>query len=127
MGKNLENFLQRAESPVRQKNSSHRRSRKQESSLANRLNGRVTPGSGNKLTKGDVRITGVLRIEAKTTKHKSFSVTLDMLHKIEEAALSTGEVPAMVIEFNDGEGRVLGEVAVVPTYVLNSILASKEL
>jgi hypothetical protein len=69
----------------------------------------------------------VLRIEAKTTKHKSFSVTLDMLHKIEEAALSTGEVPAMVIEFNDGEGRVLGEVAVVPTYVLNSILASKEL
>lgn len=83
--------------------------------------GRRTAGSGSKMEKGDVRIRGVMRIEAKTTKHKSFSVTLEMIEKIEDAALPATEIPAIVIEFNDGKGRKLKEVAVVPTYALEMV------
>jgi Holliday junction resolvase len=63
----------------------------------------------------------VVRIEAKTTQNKSFSVTLDMIEKIETAAAEAGEMPVIVIEFNK-DGRKLKEVAVCPTYVLESIV-----
>lgn len=100
---------------------SHRRAKKQERELAKRYGGRCTSASGSKMEKGDVRIPNVLRIEAKTTKYKSFSVTMDMLDKIEHAALSATEIPAIVIEFNDGNGRKLREVAVVPVYALEMV------
>lgn len=86
-----------------------------------RLKGTRTPASGARDVKGDVRVRRVLRVEAKTTKNASFSVTLDMVRKIEEAAASGAELPAIVVEFTDGFGRVLAEVAVVPTYVLDTI------
>lgn len=66
-----------------------------------------------------MRVKGILRVEAKTTKNKSFSVTLDMIQKIENAATMAGEMPVLVVEFTDGFGRKLGEVAVCPTYVLD--------
>lgn len=91
-----------------------------EKELAERVGGRVTPGSGNKDVKGDVRKKKVVRIEAKTTKNKSFSVTLDMIEKIENAALSCNELPIIVVEFNK-DGRKLKEIAVVPTYVLDTL------
>lgn len=100
-------------------NPSYRRSRKQERELAERLGGRRTAASGSKDEKGDVRVKGIVRIEAKTTKNKSFSVTLDMIRQIEEAALVSGEMPVIVIEFNDSCGNRIKEVAVVPTYVLD--------
>jgi len=100
---------------------SHLRAPKMEKELAKRIGGRITPGSGNKDVKGDVRLKRVARIEAKTTKNKSFSVTLDMIDKIETAALTCDELPILVIEFNDGNGRKVKEVAVVPTYVLDSL------
>ncbi len=100
-------------------NPSYRRSTKQEKELAGRLGGRRTPGSGSGPEKGDVRIKGVLRIEAKTTKNKSFSVTLDMVEKIEQAALLCGETPAILVEFNDGRGKKVREIAIVPSYVLD--------
>lgn len=101
---------------------SHRRAPKMEKELARRYGGRVTPGSGNGAIKGDVRVRDVLRIEAKTTKHKSFSVTLDMVEKIENAALGAGELPCIVIEFHDGTGKRIKEVAVTPTYVIDSLI-----
>lgn len=101
---------------------SYRRSRKQEKELATRLGGSKTLASGSKGEKGDVRVRGVLRIEAKTTKHKSFSVTLDMIRQIEDAALASDEIPCIVIEFNDGAGKRVKEVAVVPTYVLDDLV-----
>jgi Holliday junction resolvase len=101
---------------------SHRRAPKQERELAKRLGGKVTPGSGNGTIKGDVRVEGILRVEAKTTKYKSFSVTLSMIEKIEHAALGAGEAPCIVIEFHDGRGNKVKEVAVVPTYVLDSLI-----
>ena len=100
---------------------SHKRSPKQEKSLALRLGGTRTPASGSLDVKGDVRVQGKVRIEAKTTKNKSFSVTLEMVRKIEEAALSSGEMPVIVVEFIDAEGRQIAELAVCPTYVLEEL------
>ena len=78
----------------------------------------MTRGSGNGNEKGDVRVSGVVRVEAKTTMKKSFSVTLDLIKKLETVALSHGEVPVMVVEFLDGNGNPIREVAVMPTWVL---------
>ena len=104
---------------ARKGSASHRRAPKQEKELALRVRGRTTVASGSKQEKGDVRVKGIARIEAKTTKNKSFSVTLEMVDKIESAALTSGELPIIAIEFNDGAGRKLKEVAVVPIYVLD--------
>jgi translation elongation factor EF-Tu-like GTPase len=92
-----------------------------ERELATRIGGKITVGSGNKMEKGDVRLKRVVRIEAKTTKNKSFSVTLDMIQKIEDAALGADEIPIIVVEFNDNNGKKLREVAVIPTYVLDNL------
>ena len=100
---------------------SHIRAKKQEREIAKRMRGRLTPNSGAREVKGDVRIHGVCRIECKTTKHKSFSVTLDMIRKIEEAAISGGEMPAIVVEFNNGAGKKVAEVAIIPTYALDQL------
>lgn len=105
---------------------SHMRAIKQEKEAANRLGGRITPRSGAGDVKGDVRVKGVVRIECKTTKHKSFTVTLDMVRKIEAAAMSGGEVPILLIAFNDETGKPLGEVAVVPAYLLDELCESRE-
>jgi len=98
---------------------SHRRAPKMEKSLAKRTGGSLTPGSGNKYQKGDVmKAYGTIRIEAKCTKHKSFSVTREMIQKIEDAAVCNNEIPAIVIEFIDEQGKPQMEVAVVPMYAL---------
>jgi Holliday junction resolvase len=99
---------------------SHKRAPKQERETALRLKGVLTPASGAKDVKGDVRVKRMVRIECKTTKHSSFSVTLDMVRKLEEAALATGEMPAFLIEFNNN-GKKVAELAVVPAYVLESL------
>lgn len=101
--------------------SSHKRAAKQEKEWAKRLNGRCTPGSGNGTIKGDVRVKRVARLEVKTTKHRSFSVTLEMLEKIENAALPYDELPVLIVEFNDGNGKKLKDVAIVPIYLLDSL------
>jgi hypothetical protein len=98
---------------------SHRRAPKQEKELALRVGGKRTSGSGNKMEKGDIRLKKIVRIEAKTTKNKSFSVTEEMLDKIEHAALSTGEMPVIFIEFNDGIGNKKREICVCPSYVID--------
>lgn len=100
---------------------SHKRAKKQEGELAKRLRGHLVPGSGSRDVKGDVRVKKILRIEAKTTKAKSFSVTLEMIEKIEDAALSGGELPVIVVEFNDGFGKKIKEVCLCPSYVLETI------
>lgn len=102
-------------------NPSQVRAKKQEREVAKRLSGRLTPASGAKDEKGDVRIPRVARIECKTTKHKSFSVTLEMAQKIEEAALSGAEMPVLLVEFNDNAGKRLGELAIIPSYLLEEL------
>tara|TARA_R100000808_G_scaffold512_2_gene2697 strand:+ start:16085 stop:16435 length:351 start_codon:yes stop_codon:yes gene_type:complete len=96
----------------------HIRSASQERELAKRVGGRTVRGSGCGSEKGDARLEKVCRIEAKTTSAKSFRVTRDMLDKLEEAALPSNELPALVVEFLE-EGKPVGEVAVVPTWILD--------
>lgn len=100
---------------------SHSRSRQQERQLAARLS-RVTRGSGNKAERGDVRVDKILRIECKTTIHDSFRVTREMLDQIKSAAYGANEVPALVVEFITKQGKPIGEVAIVPTWVLETII-----
>lgn len=98
------------------------RSRKQERSTAKRVGGNVTKASGaGDFEKGDVRVKRVSRIECKTTKAKSFSVTLDMIEKIEAAALQAGEVPVMEIEI-DNTARKPVSVIVMPSWALDMLL-----
>lgn len=100
----------------------HDRSRKQEKEVARRIGGNTTLASGALAEKGDVRLKGVARIECKTTMNKSFSVTREMVEKIENAALSAGELPALVIEFLSPKGGVQSSVAVVPVWVLTDLI-----
>lgn len=100
---------------------SHQRSRVQEKELAKKLGGSVTLGSGNLEVKGDIRVAKVARIECKTTMNKSFSVTREMVRKIQTAAMGAGELPAIVVEFLDKKGKPVSSVAVVPTWVLDLI------
>jgi Holliday junction resolvase len=118
--KSLPPFLRRTEH-TKNLSPSHRRAVKQEKELAKRVGGKRTPASGAGSVKGDVRRKGVLRLEAKTTKHASFTVTLDMIQKIEEAAAMSNELPVIIVEFNDGNGRKLKEVAICPTYVIDQL------
>lgn len=86
-----------------------------EKKLAKKVGGYRTSGSGNKKEKGDVRKRGVMRLEHKATQHKSFSVTIDMLEKIELAARGCDEIPIMVIEFLDDRGKTFEkEIALLP-------------
>jgi len=89
--------------------------------MAERLGGRCTPASGSRDVKGDVRVEGVLRLECKNTTKQSFSVTREMIEKIEQAAINAGELPAVQIDFIDARGNVEASVAVVPCWVLDSL------
>lgn len=117
-------FLEREE---RTKNlsHSHRRSKKQERTLAVRFDAKQTPASGSRDVKGDLRIKKVVRIEAKTTDKKSFSVTREMVDKIEEAAVGAAEMPVIVVEFNDN-GKPVKSVAILPVYSLETLLAGQK-
>ena len=106
-------------------NASYRRSKKQEKSLAKNLGGEPIPGSGSGAQKGDVRVKGFVRIEAKTTKHKSFSVTRDMVDKIENAALPNNEIPVLAIEFIDEQGNPEKELYIIPSYAFQEYLEGR--
>ena len=84
------------------------RSEEQERRIASDTGGVKRRGSGSvQGRKGDVRnvpvpsIPGTLLIEAKTTKHKSRSLKLSELRKIEREADSAGFRGAMIISFED--------------------------
>lgn len=100
---------------------SHHRSKQQEAETAKRLGGTQVPGSGCGNVKGDVRVTGVARIECKTTKHRSFSVTMEMIEKLEHHVLTDcGEVP--VIEVEMGVSLARRRVYVVPTWAMEFLI-----
>ena len=110
----------RAGKPRKQKlHPSQKRAPKHEKETALRLKGVLTLASGAKEEKGDVRMRRVARIECKTTKNKSFPVTLELMRKIEDAATSGGEAAVLLVEFNDGHGKRLGEIAVIPSYLVD--------
>lgn len=102
------------------KSAAHKRSSSQEKEVAARTGSRLTAGSGNQSVKGDCRKRGVLRIECKTTSAKSFSVTLEMLDKLEAAATVAGERPVLVVEFLRG-GKPWRSVCIVDDSLLDEL------
>lgn len=104
----------------------HQRSPQQERQRARELGGKPTKASGAVAGhRGDVRVQGVLRLELKTTQRKSFSVTPELIQKIENAALPSGEIPALEVEFLDDKGKPTMSVCVVPTYILSMLMEIK--
>lgn len=102
---------------------SHARSPVQERELAVKLGGRRVSGSGCGLEKGDVRVKGIVRVEAKTTKANSFSVTKEMVRKIESAALTSGEVPVMVIEFSGD--KTMPSLGIMPMWAIELMVGER--
>lgn len=85
---------------VRERRKRVKLSRKLERNVAEDLEGRVTPGSGNKDTKADIRKIGEWRIEHKYTKNvKGYNMLVDDLRAIIRHANMAGEWPAMVVNF----------------------------
>lgn len=108
----LPKALRQAQSP------SHVRAATQEKTAAKRLGGDVTRGSGSGRVKADVRLKDLVRLECKTTKHKSFSVTSEIIEKVENAALGTNEIPVIEVELELGAQKVY----VVPAWAMDLLL-----
>jgi hypothetical protein len=71
----------------------------QERDIAEEYGGRTQPGSGNQAgAKGDVRLRGQLRIEAKFTQAESYNLKFEDLCKIAGEA-TFGELPVLFIDF----------------------------
>lgn len=97
---------------------SHARAKQQEKETALRFGGRVTKASGALNEKGDVRVKGVTRIENKTTKHDSFSVSVELVEKLENSVAGSDEVPIMQVELRGGSVKFV----VIPDLYLDDII-----
>jgi Holliday junction resolvase len=101
---------------------SHQRSREQERECAEKFGGKVTKGSGSGYQKADVQAE-LVRVEAKTTKHDSFRVTVDMIEKLEADAFGADVIPMLEIELGLGKKKVY----VVPDWAVEMLVdASKK-
>lgn len=115
-------MLKERRNSKRFKSKSHSHAPQQESNLANVLGGDVVKGSGCGYNKGDVVIEGVVKIECKSTIHKSFSVTKKIIDKVNAAAVGA-EVPVIQIDLIDGEtGVVTDECYVVPKWAMELLI-----
>lgn len=74
-----------------------KRSNRQESNIAKVLGGRKSINSGATLGQNDVT-TDYCEVEAKITKHKSFSITLRDWFKLRRKCMG-GKIPMFVVEF----------------------------
>ena len=89
-----------------------------------RLGGRLQHGSGNHShSKGDILTAGFL-IESKSTVAESLSVKVDWLRKIAKEAADVSKEPALILQFVDGNGKVLreGGWVMVPERVFKELL-----
>jgi hypothetical protein len=101
---------------------SHARSKRQEAETAERLGGRTQKGSGcGHYQKGDVRVPKLARVEAKTTKHDSLPLTVEMIQKLEDACVGADEVPVIEVELRLGKHRCY----VIPDYAIEFVLGLK--
>lgn len=97
----------------RRGSAAHSKSADNERAVVQRLGGKVVPRSGAGIKKGDGQIKGLARLEVKGTIHNSFPVTKKQLAKNDEAALSAGEIPVMIVQFLSPSGAVEDEQAVI--------------
>lgn len=88
--------------------------RRQERSAAAAVGGRVQPGSGcGSFNKSDVRAKGRYRIECKSTKTQSFSMTRALLEKVRSETRGL-EVPVLDVEFVDAQLRSVDRWVAIP-------------
>lgn len=120
----MNRFLAKEEQ-IEKQSKAYWRAKGHERQTAKRLGGKLVKGSGSGTEKGDVRIRGVARIECKTTGAKSFSVTASMMEKIENAAMSSDEVPAICVEFLSTLW-FSKEVAVIPMWALQRLIDNQK-
>ena len=99
---------------------SHARAPKQEKELAEEIGGRTVKGSGCGQEKGDVRLPGVARVECKTTRNRSYGVSVDTLRKLEDAAMPSGEIPFLEVEL-DNQGNPTSFV-VLPRWAFETLM-----
>jgi hypothetical protein len=123
MGHTMSNnpYLDRCDHANKQSNA-YWRAPKQEKKIASTLKGTNISGSGSGRKKGDVCVKGISRIECKTTQNKSFSITRDMVDKITNAGICSGELPAITVEFIDSKGAPTSGVAVIPMWALEMLI-----
>lgn len=107
---------------VKRGSAAHSTSAKNEKNLMIRLGGKLTPRSGAGTKKADGFIKGLARIEVKGTIHDSFRVTKDLLAKNDEAALSSGEIPILAVQFLSKTGKIEDEQAVIRMSDLEQLL-----
>jgi hypothetical protein len=92
-----------------------KRSQRQELRIAQDLAGKMQSGSGNQdHSKGDVRVKGKFRVEAKFTRNKSYSLTREVLEKINGECHGM-EKPVLQLDFlNPRTLREEGSYVVIP-------------
>lgn len=93
---------------TKKKSVTKRKSQKQERSVANTFNARLTPASGALWgAKGDVRNDKFL-IECKTTEKSSYTLTAKVWEKIhEEAVRDHLRIPLLIVDLEDSERYVV--------------------
>lgn len=101
----------------------YKRSRGQERDTAKSLKGgRLIPASGAKFRKADVEVVNLARVECKATGAKSFSVTREMIRKVEDAGLMSNQIPYLEIEFVDNKGKTQESACVISRHALTILL-----
>jgi hypothetical protein len=86
-----------------------KRSQRQEKDLAERYDGKRSPGSGNGwIHKNDVR-NDTFSFEAKTTEKRQYPLKLDELKLAEQYALLSGREMVFVIEMGGRNWMVLSQ------------------
>lgn len=99
----------------------------QEAKIAKRIGGAVTRGSGNGYVKGDARRPGLVRVESKCTSRKSFSVTREMIEKLEAAVFGADEIPVFDIQMLDEQGKPAHKLLMVPDWAMSFVLEGWEI
>ena len=89
-----------------------------EAKLAERLDGKCTPASGARDSKGDIKV-GRFRLEAKATESASYGLKHDELAKITQEATAAGKYPAFAVLFVNPRGDPLrfGSWVAVPEHI----------
>lgn len=102
--------------------SAYKRAPKQEKATVARLKGRAIPASGSKFRKGDAEVPDLVRIECKATEADSFRVTKDMIRKIENASVGSGQIAMIEIEFVDDKEKTLYSCCVMKRSAVTSLI-----
>ena len=90
-------YLQR----MAEEKTTRERSSRQESRIARQLKGKTTINSGATFGENDI-VNDFMEVEAKTTRHESFSLNLADFRKLIKKA-KVDKIPAMVIDFEQSK------------------------